>query len=74
MSATTKKRVLVGSDGGGGFQARGACSECGLIADLALAEETLACAPAFVRLRSVCLPCALGAEAVAPLPTLARAA
>jgi hypothetical protein len=67
--ARTKTRVVVGSTGG-----RGPCEECGLIAELHQVEEYFPFAPDFRLVKALCLPHALGAEQVAPLPQLRKAA
>ncbi len=64
--AKMRLRVLVGSTAG-----RGPCDECGLVAELHEVQELLAFAPGFVRVRDLCLPHALGAEPLPPLPYLA---
>jgi hypothetical protein len=56
-------RVVVGSTSG-----RGPCEDCGLIAELHQVEESFPFAPGFRVVKALCLPHALGAEEVAPIP------
>lgn len=66
-----RTRVVVGSTGG-----RGPCEDerCGLVAELHLVEEAVSYAPGFSVLRALCLPHAFGADELAPLPVIVRAA
>ncbi len=58
-TTTTKLRIPVGSTA-----QRGACDECGMICELHLVREG-------GQIRELCLPHALGAEPLPPLPKLA---